>query len=570
MKRFIPILDWLPSYKRTYLKGDVFAGLTVSIILIPQGIAYAMIVGIPPIYGLYCALIPQLVYAIFGTSRQVAIGPVAMDSLIVATGVSSLALRGSESYIAIAIMLGLVVGIVQFLMGVLRLGFIVNFLSKPVLSGFSSAVALLIGLNQFKNLFGVDFSQSDEIQVLLTELIENIPDFNLHTTIIGGISCAIIYSIRKVNRKIPSALIVIILGVLVMKFFADELMDIEVIGEIPSGLPSFSVPTIDNSLIGELLPTIITLVAIGFLELISIGKTLEAKQEDYRVRANQELIALGLSNVVGAFFKSYGVTSSFSRSAINQETGGKTGVSAVVSVLMVMLTLLFLTPVFAYLPKTILASIIIVAVFNLIQVSEAKRLFKVNKFDFWLMICTFISTLVLNIEYGILIGVLLSLMVIIYRTSNPYVAELGKVPNANFYRNKERFDEVLISNEVLVFRFDAQLFYANSGYFRDKLEDMTKAKGKALKLIVLDAESINRIDSTGVDMLIDRVKYYQKRGVLFYFGAVKSNVKEVFYRGGLMDIINDSHFFMRVNDAVSYYKTGNNKRREKYAKYIHT
>lgn len=569
MKKFIPILEWLPNYKKSQLKGDITAGITVSIILIPQGIAYAMIAGLPPIYGLYSALLPQIIYAIFGSSRQVAVGPVAMDSLIVATGATALALRGSESYIAIAILLALMVGLIQFLMGVFRLGFVVNFLSKPVISGFASAVALLIGLNQFKNLFGVDFIQSDEIHVLFKDIFERIRMYHPSTAIIGLISCGIIIILRKINRKIPSAIIVVGLGIVLMKYFENYFNNVAIVKDIPSGLPSFSVPVIDISLIRELFPAAITLVMIGYLEIISIGKTLEAKQEAYRIRPNQELIALGLSNMVGSLFKSYPITSSFSRSAINQEAGGKTGISAFVSVIMVIITLLFFTPVFYYLPRTILASIIVVAVFNLIQIKEAKRLWKINKLDFWLMIVTFLATLFLNIELGVLVGVALSLIVLIFRTSRPYVTELGKVPDSNFYKNKYRFDDVIIEDEILVFRFDAQLFYANSGYFREKLEEMVEEKGEALKLIVIDAESINRVDSTGIDMLKERVAYYQKKGILFYFAGVKGPVRDDLFRAGILNIININHFFMRANDAVKFYKTGDNKTQQKYARYIH-
>ena len=569
IKKIIPILEWLPNYNTSLFKGDLVAGITVGIILIPQGIAYALIAGLPPIYGLYCALVPQVMYAVFGSSRQVAIGPVAMDSLIVATGVSTLALAGSESYISIAILLALLVGAIQFLMGVFSLGFIVNFLSKPVITGFTSAVALIIGLNQFRNLLGVDFIQSDQIQIVVEDIWMQISDFNMHTSIIGIIAVVIIIIFRKINKKIPNALIVVILGILVMKYFGKSFSDVAIVKDVPSGLPMFSFPKYDLEQIRELLPIALTLVMVGYLETISIGKSLEAKQDEYRIRPNQELIALGLANMVGSLFKAYPSTSSFSRSAINQESGGKTGMAALISVIMVVITLLFLTPLFYFLPKTVLAAIIIVAVFGLINFKEAIFLWKANNLDFWLMIATFVSTLILGIEYGIVVGVGLSLIILIYRTSRPYVTELGKVPDSDFYRNKNRFEEVLIENEVLVFRFDAQLFYANASYFRDNLDQMAAKKGVALKLIVLDSESINRIDSTGVEMLKERILYYKKKGITFYFAGVKGPVRDVLFRGGILKIIDVNHFFMRVNSAVKFYKTGDRKHQEKYAKYIH-
>lgn len=569
LKKLIPILDWLPNYHKSQLRGDIVAGITVAIVLIPQGIAYALIAGLPPIYGLYAALVPQLMYAIFGTARQVAIGPVAMDSLIVATGVSTLALAGSESYIAIAILLALIVGTIQFLMGIFRLGFIVNFLSRPVITGFTSAVALIIGLNQFRNLFGVEFIQSDQIHILLEDVYDRLKYFKINTTIIGLVACVIIIVFRKINRKIPNALIVVVLGIITIRFFGQYFSDVAIVKDIPSGLPKFSMPVLDIALIRELMPIAATLVMVGYLETISIGKTLEAKQDEYRVRPNQELVALGLSNFIGSLFQSYPSASSFSRSAINEESGGTTGVSAIVSAIIVVFTLLFLTPIFYHLPKTILSAIIIVAVFNLINVKEARRLWKANNLDFWLLLATFLATIFFGIEYGILIGVGLSLVVLIFRTSRPYVTELGKVPNSDFYRNKNRFKEVIIHDEILVFRFDAQLFYANSSYFRDKLDEMTEEKGKALKLIVLDAESINRVDSTGIEMLKERIRYYNKRGIQFYFAGVKGPVRDAFFRGGLLDVASLDHFFMRANGAVNFYKTGDNQNQKKYAQYIH-
>lgn len=569
IKKIIPILEWLPNYNSSHFKGDLIAGITVGIVLIPQGIAYALIAGLPPIYGLYCALVPQVMYAIFGSSRQVAIGPVAMDSLIVATGVSTLALAGSESYISIAILLALMVGAIQFIMGVFSLGFIVNFLSKPVITGFTSAVALIIGLNQFRNLFGVDLVQSDQIQIILEDIWRQINNFNFQTTGIGLFSALLIIFFKRISKKIPNALIVVVLGILIMKFFDKSFTDVAIVKDIPSGLPKFGIPDFDLELLRELLPIALTLVMVGYLETISIGKSLEAKQDEYRIRPNQELIALGISNMVGSLFKAYPIASSFSRSAINQESGAKTGMAALISVVMVVITLLFLMPLFYHLPKTVLASIIIVAVFGLINFKEARFLWRANKLDFWLMLATFLATLLLGIEFGIITGVGLSLIILIFRTSRPYVAVLGKVPNANFYKNKERFDEVLIDEDILVLRFDAQLFYANASYFRDQLEQMMDKKGNILKLIVLDAESINRVDSTGIEMLKERIRFCQKKGILFYFAGVKGPVRDDLFRSGILEIIDINHFFMLANQAVMFYKTGDRKHQEKYAKYIH-
>ena len=569
IKKVIPILEWLPNYTASKFRGDFIAGITVGIILIPQGIAYALIAGLPPIYGLYSALVPQIMYAIFGSSRQVAIGPVAMDSLIVAAGVSTLALTGTDSYIEIAILLALMVGAIQLLMGIFRLGFIVNFLSRPVISGFTSAAALIIGFNQFRNIFGVDFTRSNQIQYVIVDVWKNIKELDIPTTVIGFSAACIIIILRKINKKIPNALIVVVLGIIVVKYFGLAFESVAIIKEVPSGLPSFGVPEIDIDQLKELMPIALTLVLVGFLETISIGKSLENKQDEYRIRPNQELVALGIGNMVGSLFKSYPTTSSFSRSAINQESGGTTGIAALVSVGMIVLTLLFLTPVFYYLPKAVLAAIIIVAVFGLVNIKEGIHLWKTNNLDFWLLFTTFISTLFLGIEYGIFAGVGLSIIILIFRTSKPYIAVLGAVPDSDFYKNSDRFNNVVLEEDILVIRFDAQLFFANSSYFRDNLDELADDKGTALKLIVIDAESINRVDSTGAEMLMERVKYYKKKGVSFYFAGVKGPVRDTLFRAGILNIIDINHFFMNIFTAVKFYKTGDREHQKKYAEYIH-
>jgi SulP family sulfate permease len=569
IKKIMPILEWLPNYTSSRFKGDFVAGITVGIVLIPQGIAYALIAGLPPIYGLYTALIPQIMYAIFGSSRQVAIGPVAMDSLIVAAGVSTLALAGSDSYIEIAILLALMVGVIQLLMGVFRLGFIVNFLSRPVISGFTSAAALIIGFNQFRNLLGVDFTRSNQIQDVLIDIWKNVEDLDIPTTLIGLSAITIIIILKKINKKIPNALLVVILGIIAVKYFGIVFESVAIVKEVPSGLPSFGVPEIDIDQLKELLPIALTLVLVGFLETISIGKSFESKQDEYKIRPNQELVALGIGNIAGSLFKAYPSASSFSRSAINQEAGATTGMASLISVVIVVITLLFLTPVFYFLPKTVLAAIIIVAIFGLVNVKEAVHLWKSNNLDFWLLFATFIATLFFGIEYGIFSGVGLSIVLLIYRTSTPYIAVLGAVPDSDFYKNKNRFNNVLIEDDILVIRFDAQLFFANASYFRDNLDEMADEKGAALKLIVLDSESINRVDSTGVETLIERINYYKKKGVIFYFAGVKGPVRDSFFKAGILNSIDINHFFMNIYTAVKFYKTGDREHQKKYAEYIH-
>ena len=362
-KKIFPILDWLPNYKKEFFKNDLGAGLAVGIMLIPQGIAYAMIAGLPPIYGLYTAMIPQMVYAVFGTSRQLAVGPVAMDSLIVASGVATLAEIGTEHFIEFAILLAFMMGVLQVLFGIFKLGFLVNFLSRPVISGFTSAAALIIALSQLKHLLGIDIQRNNQIHSLVYEALQNIKDTNLITLAIGVVSILILVFFKQFSKKIPAALVVVVLGILLVKFFNLDQIGVKIVGDIPNGLPNFVVPSFEKQTLINLFPIALTLSFIAFLEAISVAKAIELKHNDYKVIPNQELIALGMGNIVGSFFQTYPATGGFSRTAVNNQAGAKTPMAAIISGSVVGLTLLFFTHVFYYLPEAVLAAIIVVAVF---------------------------------------------------------------------------------------------------------------------------------------------------------------------------------------------------------------
>ncbi len=570
LKKIFPILDWLPNYKASYLKGDLFAGLTVGVILIPQGIAYAIIAGLPPIYGLYTALVPQIMYTVFGTSRQLATGPVAIDSLIVAAGVSTLAVAESENYIAIVLALTLMVGCIQIIVGAFRLGFIVNFLSKPVLTGFVTAAALIIGFNQFKGLLRIDIERSNQIQFIVQNVFEEITTIHWKSLLLGSASIAIIYGLRKINKKIPGPLLVVILGILLMKWFTNYFEGVEIVKNIPKGLPPFEIPTIDYELFLKLIPIALTLAFIGFLQGISIAKVLDEDNPESTLNANKELIALGMGNIAGSFFSSYSSTGSFSRSAINKEVGAKSTMSNLIAAFFILLTLLFFTPIFYYLPKTVLAAIIVVAVFSLIKIKDIQFLWKSNRKDFIMMLVTFIITLTVGIKEGIIIGVLLSIFVVIFETSRPHMAVLGKVPDTtHFYRNLNRFDDVIIYEEVLIVRFDAQLYFANANYFKDKLEEFVKSKGDKLKLIIIDAEVINNIDSSGIatlDTILDR---YSKRGLKIYFTSIKGPVRDALAKSKLIHKIGLENCFMSIQSAVDHFEKGDEEFKRAYSRYVH-
>ena len=551
IKDYMPILEWLPRYDKRHLGGDLSAGLTVGVMLIPQGMAYAMIAGLPPIYGLYASTLPLIIYALLGTSRQLAVGPVAMVSLLTAAGVGSLAAGGTETYIALAIALALFVGLIQFLLGAFRLGFLVNFLSHPVISGFTSAAALIIGLSQLKHLLGVDIARSHHVHEIVLEAIGRVSEINMTTLLIGLGGVLLIIGAKRLHKAIPGPLLAVVFGILLVWGLGLAQQGVKIVGAVPGGLPSFSVPQIQYSTIQDLLPIALAIALVSFMESIAVAKAIQAKHKDYEVVANQELIALGAANIGGAFLQSYPVTGGFSRTAVNDQSGAKTGLAAVFSAALIVLTLLFLTPLFYYLPKAILASVIMVAVFGLIDVKEAKHLWKADRSDFWMLIITFLATLGLGIEQGIGIGVVLSLGFIIFRTSRPHIAELGQVPGTPYYRNVERFETVLQKDDLLIIRLDAQLYFANVDFFKDKMQALIQSKPEnKLRTIIINAESINAIDSTAMHAISDLIDDWRKHDLAVYLTGVKGPVRDALVKGHLMEKIGSQNFYMSVQEGV--------------------
>ncbi|MCB9266333.1 MAG: solute carrier family 26 protein [Lewinellaceae bacterium] len=565
LKKFLPILEWLPAYKTEDLKGDLAAGLTVGVMLIPQGMAYAMIAGLPPIYGLYASTIPLIIYSLFGTSRQLAVGPVAMVSLLTAAGIGAIAEGGTETYIALAITLALFVGLIQFLLGAFRLGFLVNFLSHPVISGFTSAAALIIGLSQLKHLLGVNIPRSHHIHEILIGAVERFGEINWATFLIGLGGIALIMGIKRINRAIPGPLLAVIFGILAVWGLGLTGQGVKIVGEVPKGLPSFGIPSLNMESFSALLPAALAIALVSFMESIAVAKAIQAKHKNYKVDANQELIGLGLANIGGSFFQSYPVTGGFSRTAVNDQAGARTGLAAIISAVLIALTLLFLTGLFYYLPNAILASVIMVAVFGLIDIKEAVHLWHADRSDFWMLIVTFIGTLALGIEQGILIGVVLSIAIIIFRTTMPHFAVLGKIPGKPHYKNITRFDDLEVRDDILIMRFDARLYFANVNYFKEKMEEEIARKGKKLKLLILDANSINGLDSSGMHALEEIIDFCHAQGIEFDLASVKGPVRDILVRGGLIDKIGEDNFFMRVQHAVDSF---DEKGKERYEKYV--
>ena len=550
LKSFIPLLDWLPKYKKEYLGGDLSAGITVGIMLIPQGMAYAMIAGLPPVFGLYAALIPQVVYGILGTSRQLSVGPVAMDSLLVASGLGALSLSGIDEYVSMAIFLALFMGTIQFVLGMIRMGFLVNFLSKPVISGFTSAAALIIGLSQLKHLLGTQIERSNQIHILLLNALKTIDQTNLIALGLGIAAIILIKALKKLNKRIPGALIVTVLGIVITYLFRLDQLGLSIVQEVPSGLPSFGVPSVGQDRISELFPIAMTLALIAFMEAISVAKAIEEKHRLNEVRPNQELIALGLSNVVGSLFQSYPTTGGFSRTAVNDQAGANSTLASFISAAIVGLTLLFLTPLFYYLPNTVLAAIIMVAVFGLIDIQYPRTLLKNRKDEFALLIFTFVITLTVGIKEGILFGVLLSLLLLVYRSSSPHFAVLARVNQSPYYRNVKRFaDEVTIDPAILIFRFDGQLYFGNKDYFKTSLMTAIEERGASLKHLILNVEPMNYIDSSAAFMLRQFFEDLKSKNITVSIAGPIGPIRDILKRSGIVSLLGEDAFFENTHNA---------------------
>ena len=513
--------------------------------------AYALIAGLPPIYGLYAALSPQIIYAILGTSRQLAVGPVAMDSLLVATGLGTISILGPENYIQSAILLALLVGIIQFLLGLFKMGFLVSFLSKPLIRGFTSGAAIIIGLSQIRHILGVPLLQSNKIQLFAISIVKSEMAIHYPTLVIGVISIFCLLILKKWNPKVPSALVVVVLSSLWVYFGKQYHEGVAVVGFVPDGLPSFNIPHFEFDTIKNLIPISLTLAIIGYMESISISKTIAEKHKYYRLDPNQELIALGTSNIFGSLFQSYPTTGGFSRTAVNDQSGAKTGFASIVCALIVAIILSFFTHWFFYLPKAVLGAIIIVAVIQLIDIKYAIRLYNSRKDEFAVLLLTFILTLSVGITQGILFGIILSLLLLVYRVSKPHYAFLGRIRNTNYFQNIERFpDEVTVREDLVILKFDAQLFFGNIEFFKKLVFEAVEKNSKKIKGFIINARSINYIDSTAAEELVLIIKKLQKKDIrVMVVGAIDPS-RDIIINSKLIDILKKQNLFVTSGDAT--------------------
>ena len=549
---FFPIFSWIKTYSRSFLKGDVSAGLTVGIMLIPQGMAYAMIAGLPPVYGLYAALFPQVVYAIMGTSRQLAVGPVAMDSLLVAAGLGALSLSTPSEYIALAAFLAVFVGVIQLVLGGLRLGFLVNFLSKPVISGFTSAAAIIIALSQLNHLLGINLPRTNKLHELFSFLIEMGPKAHLLSVLLSSLGVSFLFLLKNYFPKLPGALLLVFLTTFISAQNNWEGLGLTIVKDVPGGLPSFALPSASWSQIFALTPLALTLALIAFMEAISVAKAVEEKEKTNDLNPNQELIALGSANIVGGLFQAYPTTGGFSRTAVNHDAGAKTGVAALFSAAVVGLTLVFFTSFFYHLPTAILGAIILVAVGKLIDLNYPHQLWKNNRAEFYILLFTFAVTLFIGITQGILLGVFAALLYMVYQNTRPHIAVLGRIKNTHYFKNVDRFsNDVTTYSEVLILRYDGQLFFGNQRYFKQQVSALIDQQKNPIKQLVLAAAPINYIDASALEMLSAFCEELRGKKINLYLTGLNGPIRDQFHKVGLTTRFNHLFFYSSLEAALN-------------------
>jgi SulP family sulfate permease len=553
LAKIVTAFSWLPEYTPKRFRGDLGAGLTVGVMLIPQGMAYALLAGMPAIYGLYASLLPLLIYPFLGTSRHLAVGTVAIDMLIVAAGVGAIAKPFSDQYVELAILLALMTGVIQIAMGFLRLGFLVNFLSRPVIAGFMSAAPLIIAASQLGNLFGLELPNTQFIHILVLETIQNLDQIHLLTLAMGAGGIVILLGMQFWKPTAPGALVLVVLGIGLVWGLDLEAMGVDVVGDIPKGLPTPGIPSISLENLGSLGTPAITLALVQFMTVMSLGKVFATKH-GYSVDANRELIAIGSSNTLGSFFRSIPVSGSFSRSAVNERSGADTPVANIIAATVIALTLLFLTPIFYYLPVPALAAIIMVAAIGLIDIPEMRYLLKTKRRDGLIALITFGCTLGIGIQEGVLIGIMASVMAILYRISRPNVSELGHVPGTRDFRSLDRNPEAEPIKGIYILRVDASLSFANADLIKDKLLESSKTKNEndRHKALIIDATGVNDLDTTSAAMLVKVINTLSKRGVEFYIAGSKGPVRDTITRAGLQAELGPDRFTPTPDLAVQH------------------
>lgn len=563
LSNLLPAWHWLHHYSRENLAGDLLAGFIVAVMLVPQGMAYALLAGLPPEVGLYASILPLIVYGLLGSSRALAVGPVAIVSLLVASGIAPLAEAGSAAYWQLALTLALLVGLIQAIMGLVRLGFLVNFLSHPVLAGFTSAAALVIGFSQLKHLLGIPMPRLDFFE-LLQYAAFHLPETNLVTVVIGsgGILILLYFKIglgQQLARwgmspqwVLPltkaAPLVIVVVGTLLVWFLRlDQRAGIAIVGIVPAGLPPLTLPSFSVAQWQPLLSTALVISFVGYMESIAVAKSLASKRRQ-KVAANQELVALGAANLGAMLTGGYPVTGGFSRSVVNFDAGANSGLASIITAVLIALIVIFLTPAFYFLPRAVLAAIVIVAVAGLVDVKTFRHVWQYNKADAASFVVTFLAVLAVGVENGILIGVGAGMLLFIWRSSRPHVAVVGRLGNGEIYRNVLRH-QVQCWPEVIAIRIDESLYFANSKFLEDTVLGLVTDQ-PAANHFVLIGSAINFIDASALETLESLLRQLNDARVQLHLAAFKGPVLDRLQAIGFIGHLGEEFVHMTTHDAM--------------------
>jgi sulfate permease, SulP family len=553
LSRYFPVLDWGRSYGLGTFTDDLLAAVIVTIMLVPQALAYALLAGLPPEVGLYASILPLVAYAIFGTSRTLAVGPVAVVSLMTAAAVSQVAPPGSAEYLAAAIVLAFLSGLMLVVMGLFRFGFLANFLSHPVISGFITASGVLIAASQLKHVLGIEAS-GHNLYEMAVSLGAGLAATNFATLAVGAATLAFLFSVRRwlkpaltslgvpsraadIATKVAPIVAVIATAVAAALLNLPE-RGVRIVGDIPAGLPPFALPSFDLEIWFQLAGAAILISVIGFVESVSVAQTLAAKRRE-RIDPDQELVGLGASNVAAAFSGGYPVTGGFARSVVNFDAGARTPAAGAFTAVGIALGTLYLTPYLYFLPQATLAATIIVAVVSLIDLGVLRRTWVYSRKDFAAVAATILVTLAVGVEAGVLTGVTVSLALFLHRTSRPHMAVVGLVPGTEHFRNVLRH-EVRTSPHILSLRVDESLYFANARYLEDKLYDMVAQRAE-LRHVILMCTAVNEIDASALESLEAINQRLDQLGVAFHLSEVK---------GPVMDQLQRSDFLKHLTGQV--------------------
>ncbi|HZX51721.1 SulP family inorganic anion transporter [Pseudomonas sp. XK-1] len=547
LSRWLPCLDWGRRYDRASAAQDGLAALIVTLMLIPQSLAYAMLAGLPPVTGLYASILPLLAYALFGSSRTLAVGPVAVVSLMTAAALAPLFPAGSAEYIGAAMLLALLSGLLLALMALLRLGFLANFLSHPVVSGFISASGILIAVGQFKHLLGVSAS-GESLRQILPQLWQALPATHWPTLLIGLLSLAWLWWARarlktllqRLGLSAPMAgnlakagpVLAIVVAIVAVSLLQLDQVGVKVVGAIPQGLPGLTLPTLDLSLALQLLPAALLISLVGFVESVSVGQTLAAKRRQ-RIEPDNELLGLGAANLSSAFSGGFPVTGGFARSVVNYDAGAQTPMAGVFTAAGIALSVMLLTPLLHNLPQAVLAATIIVAVLSLVDLGSLRRTWRYSRQDGAAQLATILGVLLIGVEVGILLGVGLSLLLFLWRTSQPHMAVVGQVPGSEHFRNVERF-AVIESPSVLSLRVDESLYFPNARYLEERIGELIASRPQVRHLVLM-CSGVNLIDASALDSLEAIVERLRTAGVQLHLSEVKGPVMDQLRRSSFLD-----------------------------------